>query len=255
MRADVGHNVSVVVTACNADGCSPSGSTAVGPIQGNAPPANTAAPSISGTPSLGSTLTAAHGSWTNGPTGYAYQWLRCDGSGNSCGAIGGATGRTYAVAVDDVGATLRVRVTARNARGNGTAMSGQTAQVATGTGGSAVPVAAISLPDRLTVSGIRFEPAVLRSRGTFTVRFTVTDSRGRKVSGALVYAIGLPYGWVSQGREVPTDADGVATIVLNATARVPRRGAIVVFVRARKPGEPLLGGVSTRRLVQVKVRL
>jgi len=31
-------------------------------------------------------------------------------------------------------------------------------------------------------------------------------------------------------------------------------GALVIFVRARKPGENLLAGVSTRRLVQVRIK-
>ena len=42
---------------------------------------------------------------------------------------------------------------------------------------------------------------------------------------------------------------------MSPTANMPlRRGALVVFVRARKPGDNLLAGVSTRRLVQVSIR-
>jgi len=254
VQADVGHNISVVVTACNADGCTPAGSSAVGPIQGNAPPANTAAPTVSGRVAVGGTLTATTGSWTNGPTRFAYQWLRCDSAGNACGAIGGATARTYAATADDAGSTLRVRVTAHNARGDGVATSGPTAPVATGTGGSAVPVSTISLPDRLNVAAVEFSPRVLRSRAPFVARFRIADTKGRAVQGALVYAIGLPYGWVRSAPETASDANGWATITFSPTRLLPRRASIVFFVRARKPGEPLLGGVSTRRLVQVTVR-
>jgi hypothetical protein len=35
----------------------------------------------------------------------------------------------------------------------------------------------------------------------------------------------------------------------------PRQELLAVFLRARKPGEPILGGVSTRRLVSFKVDL
>jgi hypothetical protein len=35
----------------------------------------------------------------------------------------------------------------------------------------------------------------------------------------------------------------------------PRQELLAVFLRARKPGEAILGGVSTRRLVSFKVDL
>ena len=39
---------------------------------------------------------------------------------------------------------------------------------------------------------------------------------------------------------------------MQPTYRLPlKRSAVVMFVRARKPGGSLLAGVSTRRLVQV----
>ena len=39
-------------------------------------PANTAEPRITGAASVGSTLSASNGSWTNQPTSFAFQWLR-----------------------------------------------------------------------------------------------------------------------------------------------------------------------------------
>src|SRR5436190_18674750 len=45
------------------------------------PPVNVSPPSISGTAQQGQTLTEAHGSWTNGPTSYSYQWLQCNSLG------------------------------------------------------------------------------------------------------------------------------------------------------------------------------
>jgi hypothetical protein len=51
--------------------------------------------------------------------------------------------------------------------------------------------------------------------------------------------------------ETPTDGTGWATIQIRPTRNLPlRRGDLVMFVRARKPGDSLLAGVSTRRLVQ-----
>ena len=94
-----------------------------------------------------------------------------------------------------------------------------------------------------------------RTRGPVTARFHVSDSRGFSIQGALVYALGLPYGWVRNAPEVATDSSGWATVTLQPTVKMPLSpGALVVFVRARKPGENLLTGVSTRRLVQTAIR-
>jgi hypothetical protein len=70
-----------------------------------------------------------------------------------------------------------------------------------------------------------------------------------------VYALGLPYGWTYNAAEQATDASGWATITIHPPPNMPlRRTALVMFVRARKPGDNLLAGVSTRRLVQVRIR-
>jgi hypothetical protein len=78
-------------------------------------PANTAAPTVSGTVRVGATVTASNGSWSGTPTiDYGYQWQRCDTQGNGCANIAGATGSAYEVAGADGGATLRVVVSAGN---------------------------------------------------------------------------------------------------------------------------------------------
>ena len=94
-------------------------------------PANTAQPTISGTTAQGQTLTATAGTWSNSPTSFAYQWMRCPASGGAadasdCAAIGGATTTSYVVAAGDVGSRFRIRVTATNADGPATAASNAT---------------------------------------------------------------------------------------------------------------------------------
>jgi hypothetical protein len=95
-------------------------------------PVNTVPPDISGTPQSGMTLTASTGTWGGSPTGYAYQWRRCGSSGGNCVDIAGAAARTYAVTDADVGATLRVAVTATNDVGSSTAVSPVTTVVQSG---------------------------------------------------------------------------------------------------------------------------
>src|SRR5690348_16099358 len=91
-----------------------------------ATPQNTSPPTISGTPKVGSTLTANDGTWANSPTSFTYQWQRCTSDGRSCGDITAGTTRTYVPTTGDVGHALRVVVTAVNADGRSSATSAPT---------------------------------------------------------------------------------------------------------------------------------
>jgi Hypothetical glycosyl hydrolase family 15 len=93
-------------------------------------PVEISPPAISGTARQGQTLSEVHGSWTNEPTGYAYQWLQCDSLGSGCLPIAGATSQTYVPVAADVGHALKVEETATNAGGSGSATSAATAAVA-----------------------------------------------------------------------------------------------------------------------------
>lgn len=72
----------------------------------NGPVLSESAPSVSGTLTVGSTLTADPGTWTPTPDAYTYQWLR-DGV-----VIPGATQATYVVTSADGAHLLAVAVTA-----------------------------------------------------------------------------------------------------------------------------------------------
>ncbi len=223
-------------------------------VAGGPVPANTGLPTISGIPRDNQTLTASPGSWSNNPTKFAYLWQRCDGSGNKCDSLD--DGQTYRVSSKDVGHTLRVAVTATNQYGSAAATSAPTAPAtaALPAGGASIPVTQVSLPNQLIVSDIKFTPTRLHTRAAFIGRFRVKDTRGNVVSGALVYALGLPYGWIRPAAEVTTGGDGWATIQFIPTSKLPlKRGALVMFLRARKPGDNPLAGVSSRRLVQVGI--
>jgi subtilisin family serine protease len=119
-EADVGHALRVVVTASNPSGKPQSATSAQTEIVGAPqPPSATSPPTVSGTAQQGQTLTEAHGTWSNEPSGFAYQWLRCDASGGSCQPILGATAQAYVLLADDVGHTLRVQESASNELGTG----------------------------------------------------------------------------------------------------------------------------------------
>lgn len=257
--SDVGHRIRAEVTATNSSGSTSATSNPTGIVSAvGSAPHNTSAPAISGNPQEGQTLSASPGGWSGAaPISFAYQWSRCDSAGANCAAIAGATGQTYNATSADVTRTLRVTVKASNRLGSSSATSGSTAVIAPArTGGAAVPVQTIALPDRLVVDNVKFSPQPLGGRRPLVGRFHVSDQRGFSVQGALVYALGLPYGWTKGTGEVSTDSNGWATITFVPTARMPLRHGtyLVVFVRARKPGDSVLSGVSSRRLVQATIR-
>jgi hypothetical protein len=81
-------------------------------------------PEVSGTTQQGQTLHASTGAWIGAPPlTYSYQWERCNGSGESCADIEGATGSTYELDAGDVGSTLRVAVRASNSAGHASSIS------------------------------------------------------------------------------------------------------------------------------------
>ncbi len=115
---DVGHTLVLRETATNAVG-STSGNSKPSAVVSGAVPVATLPPTISGRVQQGQTLTADHGSWSDEPTGYGYQWRRCNEAGRKCKAITGAVARTYTPTAADVGSTLLVDETASNATGAG----------------------------------------------------------------------------------------------------------------------------------------
>ena len=109
--------VNYTITASN-------GSTQVYAVTLGIFPANTAVPTISGTATVGATLTATTGSWTGYPTPtFTFQWQR--GTTN----IGGATNSTYVAQAADGGSTLRVVVIGTSSVGNATGTSADTSAV------------------------------------------------------------------------------------------------------------------------------
>jgi hypothetical protein len=76
-----------------------------------AAPVNSVAPVVSGSLTVGSTLSCTTGTWSGSPT-YAYQWLR------DSVEISGATSSTYELVEDDIDADISCEVTATNDGGS-----------------------------------------------------------------------------------------------------------------------------------------
>ncbi|HZO96745.1 MAG TPA: hypothetical protein VFB42_05175 [Gaiellaceae bacterium] len=259
------------------------GGAAAGGARADVKPSNNSLPSIGGDPSVGSTLTANPGTWDgSAPITFQYQWLVCDASGGACSNITGETDKTYKVRAGDPGNTLRVRVIASNADGSDSAQSAPTAKVTAAGGGTTTSttttapapgadgcpkaktasfaVADIQPPARLQFAGVTSNPATITlGVSSIDVRFHVTSTCGSTpVSGAQVYATAVPFGQFSIPQQQATDANGDVTLHFNRLTGFPatrRQQLLVLFLRATKPGDPLLAGISTRQLVSLRVRL
>ena len=110
-----------------------------------AAPANVTLPSLSGSPTRGSTLTASPGTCTgDAPIAFAYTWERCNSAGGSCAAISGATSSTHTISSASVGSTVRVHVSASNVSGITTANSPVTATITVASGPANTAAPAIS---------------------------------------------------------------------------------------------------------------
>jgi hypothetical protein len=236
-----------------------------------AAPTNQSAPTISGTAQAGNTLSASSGSWAGtNPITYAYQWRRCDKNGAGCASISGADSSTYLLRNGDVNDTIRVRVTAKNSDGSAQATSDPTAVVTakaapppTSVNGCPVSpsnplqVASVTKPAELVIDGQQIDQTpVPRSASDVTVRFHVSACSGHSVQGAMILAEAIPFQQFSIPPETLTGGDGWATMTMHNAGSFPvsaRQQVLAVFVRARKPGDPLLGGISARRLVSFRV--
>ena len=144
--ADVGHALRVSVRATNTAGEGEALSQPTVAIAAKQAPLNTSPPTISGTARASQKLTAGTGRWSGlQPIRFGFQWSRCDSRGNACAAIGGAAAQGYTLTTADIGHTVRVKVTATNADGTGTATSGPSAIVA-----AAGTAPALTSPPRVT---------------------------------------------------------------------------------------------------------
>jgi hypothetical protein len=224
-------------------------------------PIAVSAPTITGgfAPQTGQQLSTTNGTWSGATGVFTYVWQRCDSSGNSCSAIGGATASTYAVVSADVGNTLRSIVTASNVAGT-TQSAASTATGVVTVAGSVNPPAnltppVISLPSGETapmVGDILFATAGTWS-GSFPMTFTyswTTCDPGDPLNGSCV---GIPgatlsfftvpsslYGKRIRVRVTATNSAGAVALSSASTAIV---GAIAPALSVTPPiiGQTVVG--------------
>jgi hypothetical protein len=288
---DVGFTIRLQVKAFDSNGnkiCIDGGSTcavssnAHGPITGEGiGPTNTGLPNVTGTAAVGQTLTTDDGSWASRfLVSWSESWLRCNATGGGCAATGG-TGTQYVVKDADKGSTLRSQVKATNPAGSTVVSSNPTGVVP---GGAAPPppppppppasppppstagcpkgrvaqVTGVISPARLVIDRQSASPTAIpmASGQDVVVRYRVSDTCGQPVEGALVYATAVPFGQLATPPESATGPTGFVSLTFRTLSGFPlgkNQRSVAIFVRARKPGEDLLTGISARRLFAIPI--
>jgi hypothetical protein len=182
-ESEVGELITVTVTGTKPGYATASRtSTGVGPIT-SVPleDLSPGTPSISGDPRVGETLTASPGTWGPAPVTLAYQWYADDE------AIAGATGQTYVVQADDLGAQLKV--------------------VVRGTKPGYNPATASALAPEMVEAGV-ITPGTPTVSGTPRVGETLTAEPGTWGPDG----VALEYEWFADGTLIE-GADGPALVL------------------------------------------
>ena len=151
----------------------------------------TGAPTISGTATVGQTLTASTSGIMDADglddVSYSYQWVRNDGSAD--GDISGATGPSYELADADQGKTIKVRVSFTDDRNNDESLT----SAATGTVAARPNSAATGAP---TISG------------TAQVGQTLTASTSGIEDADGLDDVSYSYQWIRSDGSTDTDIAG-----------------------------------------------
>jgi hypothetical protein len=117
------------------------------------------------------------------------------------------------------------------------------------------PIAQLSPPARLQVEKFDVLSGPINEQtDTFTLKVRIGSTCSRDVIGASVYVTAVPYNQFTIPEEELTGNDGNATLVFRRDANFPAsdlQQQLTLFIRATKPGEDPLAGISTRRLVAV----
>jgi len=177
-------------------------------------PSKLVAPTITGAPIVGQTLSASAGTWSgSSPITYRYQWQRCN---PGCSAISEATGPVYKLVNADRGARLRVTVTASNRAGSTEASSPQAAAAITASTATQIR----SLLARLAApSGSNARIRALLSNGGYPL----------SLSAPVAGRVGV--GWYPTGKAVHAASTSLATVTISVSAN--RRTNIKVALTRR----------------------
>jgi hypothetical protein len=240
IQADEGDTLQVAVTAFVGNGLATATSAATAAVTG-VPPANAAAPTVSGSVQTG--FSATGGSWIPSDVTLAYQWQDCDPSGNDCSAITGATASTYRAQLSDDGDSLRVAVTGSNGDGSLTQQSNLTGVLDTDIPQNLTPPAISGVAEpgqQLQTDGGTWQPSNL----VLTYQWQDCNSSGcTNIAGATSTAYGVQDSDAGYELDVVvtgSNDDGSLTETATPTAYVGRAPVLQAPPSAPTTSDPSL---------------
>jgi hypothetical protein len=141
-------------------------------------PTNYALPEVSGTATVGQTLSCTTGGWNGYPAPtYAYQWVR-----GAATNISGATSSTYTLVDADYNNTVKCTVTATNSAGSANATSAATSTIAGTVPGA--PTIGTATPGNAQVSVAFTPPTTTGGPLLATLTYTATSNNGITGTGS-----------------------------------------------------------------------
>ena len=188
---------------------------------GGTAPANTVAPVVSGTATVGQMLSTTDGTWTGSPViTFTYQWQRAGVD------IGGATNSTYVLVHADAGEVIRCVVTGTNGVGSSSANSNATAAVTEVPANTVAPVVSGTATAGQTLSTTNGTWTGSPSP-TFTYQWQhgTTDIAGATASSYQIQSVYI--GETIRCVVTGTNAVGNSSANSNATAAVAAPAAFV----------------------------
>ena len=210
--SDFGHALTVTITETNSVGVASATSLPTTSVAGLAPSITTA--TITGTPTVGQTLTAHSSGVTGAPTPTeSYQWL------DNGTAITGATSVTYVVTPSDFGHALTVTITETNSVGAASATSSPTTSVAS----NQPPVISTVVVSPTGTGVITWSPTPNVPSSDYVVQYTTNGGKtwvtvpSSDISGTTATVPGLNTSSNFQFRVSTTTSAGSTTSVSKAT--------------------------------------
>lgn len=203
VAADVGASISVKATGSLSDYLSNSVTSA--PVLVAAGVMKAATPTITGSPTVGKTLTAVPGAWSPSGVKLSYQWLR------NGAAISGATSSKYTLAAVDGWQSVSVKVTG--------ALAGYTSTSKTSA------VVAVTVPTVRAGGTDRYDTAALVAQQGWTSSATVYLAYGQNFPDALA---GVSLAAVNNAPILLTKTDAVPTATLDELKRLGAKNVVLL---------------------------